>query len=157
VGRTPVVPQPPSATRRATTTLVTGLSVGCVVLGAILLVPWLNSGSSSAARRTTPIEAQMVLVSSSTTTQAPTKAGWLGVSAADVADGVQVTECDPGSPAAEKLRAGDVILAFNGRAVTKLSELVGFLRDSKSGSLAQISIERQGARQTIAVVLAPKR
>jgi S1-C subfamily serine protease len=127
------------------------------VIGAALMVPWLNGRSSPTTQTISPIDTHVLLASSSTTTQTPARAGWLGVSATDVADGVQVTQCDPGSPAAEKLRAGDVILAFNGLAVTRLSQLVGFLRTSKAGSLAQISIERQGTRQTIAVTLAPKR
>jgi S1-C subfamily serine protease len=69
---------------------------------------------------------------------------------------VQVTACDPGSPAAAHLERGDVIWAFNGQPVTKLAQLVAFLHDSKSGSLAQIGIVRQGVRQTIAVTLAHK-
>jgi len=142
--------------RRVIIGLITGLGVGFVVVGGILMLAWLDSGPSTTPAAKT-IEAHVVLVSSSTTTEAPAATGWLGVSAADVSEGVQVTECDPGSPAAEKLKAGDVILAFNGQMVTKLSQLVGFLKVSKSGSLAQISIERQGARQTIPVILARKR
>jgi S1-C subfamily serine protease len=137
--------------------VVTSLGVGCVVIGGILLLAWLNTGPSTTSATANPIETHVVLVSSSTTTEASPARGWLGVSAADVPDGVEVTECEPGSPAATSLRSGDVILAFNGQSVTKLSELVGFLRNSKSGSLAQISIERQGTHQTVAVVLAAKR
>jgi hypothetical protein len=155
VGNQAVVTQSPRGAHGLVTALVTGLGVGSVLLGGIFMLVWLESGPSTPSP--TAIEAHVVLVSSSTTTQAPPSPGWLGVSAADVDNGVQVTECDPGSPAAEHLKAGDIILAFNGRPVTKLAQLVGFLRSSKSGSLAQIGIERQGTRQTIAVQLAAKR
>jgi hypothetical protein len=156
VGRVADVELSAKHPRRVITTLITGVGVGFVVIGGIVLLAWLDSGPATPTAAN-PIEAHVVLVSSSTTTQAPATTGWLGVSAADVSDGVQVTECDPGSPAAEKLKAGDIILAFNGQKVSKLSQLVGFLKDSKSGSLAQISIERQGSRQTIPVILARKR
>jgi hypothetical protein len=155
VGRVADVALSARAPRRVVTALMTGAGVGFVVVGGILLLAWLDGGPSTPTAN--PIEAHVVLVSSSTTTEAPATTGWLGVSAADVTEGVQVTECDPGSPAAEKLKAGDIILAFNGQRVAKLSQLVGFLKGSKSGSLAQISIERQGTRQTIPVILARKR
>ena len=46
--------------------------------------------------------------------------------------GIEVTQVDPGSPAAQRgLRAGDIITAVNRRRVTTLEELTAIARDNR--------------------------
>lgn len=58
--------------------------------------------------------------------------------------------------AAEKaeLRAGDVITAFNGKAVNGAEALTGFVRAQKVGSEAKLSIVRDGVVKEVSVTLA---
>ncbi len=92
--------------------------------------------------------------------------GQLGVQVRDVqseelaelglktADGAFVASVQNGSPAAKAgIRAGDVITAFNGQAVVESSDLPPLVGALKPGSKAQVTLLRDGRRQSVPVVL----
>ena len=66
--------------------------------------------------------------------QRPTELGQLGLSVAPVTgqtrEGVQVTEVDPDSPIAAKIRVGDVILEADNRPVNSTEDLIAVVRDA---------------------------
>lgn len=91
---------------------------------------------------------------------------WLGVSLLDVTPelrawlgapretGVLVSEVAPDSPAAKAgLRAGDVILALDGKEADSASDLRRGLRDKKGGDPARLEVVRDKGRQTIVATL----
>lgn len=64
----------------------------------------------------------------------------------------------PGSPAeAAGLRAGDVIVAFDGTSVSSLAELSALLFASKAGQRIAIGVERDGAPVVVEAVLGDRR
>ena len=93
--------------------------------------------------------------------------GWLGVSiqpltpemaeSMDItADkGVLVSQVFEDAPAAEGgIRAGDVVLEFNGKAVSDPSELQSTVAWTKPGTKAKVLLLRGGKRKTVAVEIA---
>ncbi len=72
--------------------------------------------------------------------------------------GVRITGVQPGSPAEKAgLRAGDVIVAFDGRETPDLYAYAYALRDKKPGDEVTIVVERDGERVTTKAVLAVRR
>jgi serine protease Do len=68
-----------------------------------------------------------------------------------VDSGVMVTEVRENSPAAKAgLRAGDIILKAGGRTIMNQADLVRALDEKKDGDI-QLTIDRNGSRQTISV------
>ncbi len=65
--------------------------------------------------------------------------------------GAAVREVDPGSLAARAgLRAGDIVLRFNGRRVKDAENLVARLNKSRQGSMIRLLVQRGSARTFIA-------
>ncbi len=90
--------------------------------------------------------------------------GWLGVQIQPVTDeiarslglaataGVLIADPQAGGPAARAgIRAGDVVLALDGRPVRDARELVRRVADLAPGSTARLDIVRAGDRRTIPV------
>jgi len=90
--------------------------------------------------------------------------GWLGVEiqqvTPDLAKGIGLDEpkgalvanIDPTSPAAKAdLKAGDVVLAFNGSKVKEMRDLPRLVADAEPGSKATLDILRDGHEKEIAV------
>jgi len=72
--------------------------------------------------------------------------------------GVRLQGVRPGSPAeAAGLRAGDVIVSFDGTAVASLGELSALLFASKAGQRVALGIERDGATLALEAVLGERR
>ncbi len=69
------------------------------------------------------------------------------------ARGVVVTEVAAGSPAAKKLRPGDVILEANGKPVNDKPRLDSILATTKTGDIVRLKIVRVGAVNFVAVRL----
>ncbi|MET0332476.1 MAG: Do family serine endopeptidase [Dyella sp.] len=68
--------------------------------------------------------------------------------------GAAVTSVEPGSGAEKAgLRAGDVILSFNGTAIDQASDLPPLVATTKPGSQASVVIMRGGKRQTVPVTI----
>jgi membrane-associated protease RseP (regulator of RpoE activity) len=68
--------------------------------------------------------------------------------------GVRLTGVREGSPAEQAgLRAGDVIVAFDGKAIADLYAYAYALRDKKPGDVVKIVVERDGKRMTVNAVL----
>ena len=94
-----------------------------------------------------------------------TRRGWLGVRIQPVTDdiaesqGLERTDgafisgvVDDG-PADGVLRAGDIVLTFDGRAVDEMRDLPRVVADSPVGSAVKVEIVRAGERQTVEITL----
>jgi serine protease Do len=91
--------------------------------------------------------------------------GWLGVSISDVSKdlptaqsfgykgtaGVLVQQPLPGSPAAGKLQAGDIITAVNGKPVADSVELRNIVATSAPGTELNFKVFRNGSEQNVSV------
>lgn len=60
-----------------------------------------------------------------------------------VDQGVLVTAVEPDGPASEKIRAGDVLLEINGKAVASTSQLRSLLTDIESGKVVRVLVQRR--------------
>jgi putative serine protease PepD len=82
---------------------------------------------------------------------------YLGVQTGDApngAAGAQVAAVTPGGAAARAgLRAGDVILTFDGRALSGAADLSGAVNAHKPGDVVTLTIRRGGAERKLAVTL----
>jgi putative serine protease PepD len=81
---------------------------------------------------------------------------WLGVSSAPDAggDGARVQELTAGSPAQRAgLRAGDVIVSVDGRAVAEPSDIAAAIEDRQPGDSVRIEVLRGGERESLTVDL----
>lgn len=84
------------------------------------------------------------------------KRGWIGIEMAEAGENKAITVVVKGSPAETAgLKAGDVILAFNGIALSEGSEEVWaeMKRAMTPGREITVSIERAGDRSDIVVTL----
>lgn len=92
-----------------------------------------------------------------------TRRGWLGVRIQNVdqdmaealglegAQGAMVTDVPEGPAAKAGLKAGDVIVAFDGEAIEDTRELVRIVADTAVGKQVEIEVFRDGARQSLPV------
>jgi S1-C subfamily serine protease len=72
--------------------------------------------------------------------------------------GLRLTGVREGSPAEEGgLRAGDVVVEFDGREVTDIYAYTYALQDKKPGDEVEIVVERDGERVTLNVTLGERR
>lgn len=95
-----------------------------------------------------------------------TRRGWLGVRIQDMTDdmaealGLAATEGalvsdTPSGPALEAgIKAGDVILTFDGKDISDTRELVRIVGNTQVGKTVRVVVFREGATQTLAVTLA---
>lgn len=68
--------------------------------------------------------------------------------------GVLVAEVASGGPAAKAgIQQGDIILEIDGQAMTESSNLMVAIRDKKPGDTVQVTIDRNGSTQDIAVTV----
>jgi serine protease Do len=68
--------------------------------------------------------------------------------------GVEVIRVDEGSPAElAGIKAGDVVLAYNGQRVEGAEQFVRFVRETPPGRTIKLSVVRNGARQNVSVSL----
>ena len=73
----------------------------------------------------------------------------------DKPQGALVASVEPGGPADKAgIKAGDVLLAVNGKAVDRSAELPPLVAAVKPGSKANFDVWRDGAKRTIAVTVA---
>jgi len=90
--------------------------------------------------------------------------GWLGVAVQDITSeiaeyfnlpdqkGALISEITPGSPAEEAgLKAGDIIVAFDGREIATINDLLKEATSAKVGEVAKIDIIRDRVKKTIPV------
>ena len=81
--------------------------------------------------------------------------GWLGVSLQPARNGVLVTNVIEGSPAQRAgVRTGDVITAFRDRATDSPERLISAIGLAPAGTRADLTLERDGRPQRVAVTLA---
>jgi putative serine protease PepD len=79
---------------------------------------------------------------------------YLGVTTAQHPSGASIAEVIPGGPArAAGLRAGDVIVEIDGRAVDEPEDVSDAVSDRRPGDEVQVDVIRDGERQTITVEL----
>lgn len=72
--------------------------------------------------------------------------------------GVEVIRVDEGSPAESAgIKAGDVVLAYNGQRVEGAEQFVRFVRETPPGRTVKLSVFRKGAQQTISVALGTRK
>jgi serine protease Do len=93
--------------------------------------------------------------------------GWLGVSISDVSadpdlahsfgfqanNGVLVGQIMPNTPATGKLKAGDIITSYNGKAVKNVQELREEVARTAPKTEVKLGVFRDGKDQTVAVTL----
>ena len=94
-----------------------------------------------------------------------TRRGWLGVRIQDVtpdmaeamgleaARGALVTDIPPGPAAEAGMKAGDVILSFDGKEIETTRELVRMVGNAEVGKTVRVVVFRDGATQTLKVTL----
>jgi putative serine protease PepD len=81
----------------------------------------------------------------------------IGVQIENTADGPRVAEVTPGGPAdTAGVRAGDKIVAVDGRPIQDSTGLIVAVRDKAVGDTVDLTIERNGRTQDIQVTLAAK-
>jgi serine protease Do len=72
----------------------------------------------------------------------------------DTTDGVIVANVEPNSPAAKAgLQVGDVILAYDGKAIDEANNLPRLVGSTKPGAQAKMEISREGKRQTVTATI----
>ena len=70
--------------------------------------------------------------------------------------GAVVTSVDPdGGAASAGIQVGDVVISFDGTAVTGSNELTQMVRGREPGDEVSVQVEREGKRQTFTVTLGP--
>ncbi len=83
-----------------------------------------------------------------------TGGGWLGVAISEQNGEVVIARVQAGSPAnAAGLLIGDVIVSFNGDAISSASDLVAKVRAAAPGDTVSLEVLRNGASQTVEVTL----
>ncbi|UCD32143.1 MAG: PDZ domain-containing protein, partial [Desulfobacterales bacterium] len=95
--------------------------------------------------------------------------GWLGVGIQDISEevaeyygikekkGVLVTEVFPGDPAdTAGIKAKDIILSVNGKAVESARDLTGFIADTSVGDTVMIKVMRDRKTKTFEVKIAKR-
>ena len=86
------------------------------------------------------------------------QSGYLGVSSSDATGstaGAQIEEVEPGSPASDAgLSVGDVVVAFDGRSIGSAIDLVAAVTTRAPGDEIDITVDRDGRRTEVNVVLA---
>jgi len=69
--------------------------------------------------------------------------------------GAYVRNVDPGGPAAAGgIESGDVILSFNGREISKSTDLPRVVGETKPGSIASVQVWRKGGTRDLSVTVA---
>lgn len=72
--------------------------------------------------------------------------------------GIEIIRVDDGSPAlAAGVKAGDVVLAFNGQRVEGTEQFIRLVRETHPGRTVKLSIVRNGVQQTISVPLGTRK
>ena len=71
----------------------------------------------------------------------------------DVTSGALVRQVQPGGPAADAIRAGDVIVGFGGTAVQDVGDVYAALRKLKPGDKVTVKVNRGGVVTDIPVTL----
>ena len=95
-----------------------------------------------------------------------TRRGWLGVYIQDVTEeiaasldfnetrGALVSSVRPDSPAeAAKIKAGDIVLSFDGKRIEKMKELPRIVAETEVGSKVNVEVWREGKIKQLTVVL----
>ena len=95
-----------------------------------------------------------------------TRRGWLGVYIQDVTEeiassldfdeirGALVSSVRSGSPAeTAKIRAGDIVLSFNGKRIEKMKELPRIVAETEVGSKVSVEVWREGEIKKLTVIL----
>jgi S1-C subfamily serine protease len=132
------------------------LGLGIVVVGTLALAGSLAHDPAPDDPVASRSVRDLVYVSSSTTTTAePGRSGWLGISAVEQKgrDGVTVTACDLGSPAADRLRPDDLIVSVDNIPTPRMAQLITVLAASAPGHTARIEIHRGGRALVLSIVL----
>ncbi len=107
-----------------------------------------------------PIDAAMETVRRLEKGESPAPVAFLGVTGTDPSSGpggALVTDVQPGTPAAKVgLKAGDLITAVDGVAITSMSELAAIVRHHAPGDRVRLRFTRDGKRHSVEVVLSER-
>ena len=94
-----------------------------------------------------------------------TRRGWLGVRIQPVSDdiaeslgmddtkGALISGVVEGGPAVDALKAGDVVVLFDGKLVEEMRDLPRVVADSPVGKAVDVEVIRKGERQTVQITL----
>ncbi len=89
------------------------------------------------------------------------KRGWLGIGSQPVklpegakqAVGLLIVSVEPGSPAASGLMLGDVLLGFDGHAISDTDELQALLIGDRVGKAVPVDVIRGGKPETVQITI----
>ncbi len=121
-------------------------SISAMLAGKSVTHPWLGiSGSQVTAdlAKELDIPIEGVYVASVIQDSPAAKAGVKGAA-----------RRSPQTPSASAGKGGDVILAVDGRKVSKVEDISSYLDTKQSGDTVRLSIRREGAEQELPVILA---
>lgn len=80
--------------------------------------------------------------------------GFLGISMADVPEGIYVLRVTGNTPAARGgLRRGDIIIKYNGKKVQNTTEFKMWIADSQVGEASRITLMRNGVERLLSVTI----
>jgi len=122
--------------------------------GAVLGI--YDSGSTPSAGAPTFLPAQLVLgVADDLRSRGRVNQGWLGITGSDSAGqaGVDVAQVTPGSPAAGRLHAGDVIAGLNSVPVRTMADLRGRLYVLPPSTPVTLSVRTGSTSADVGVTL----
>ncbi|HJQ50095.1 MAG TPA: trypsin-like peptidase domain-containing protein [Gaiellaceae bacterium] len=79
---------------------------------------------------------------------------YVGVRILDVSGGAKITTIVKGSPAAKAgLKVGDVVTAFNGKAINSADDLTAAVFQAKSGQTVSVTVRRDGETKHLSITL----
>jgi putative serine protease PepD len=79
---------------------------------------------------------------------------YLGMTTAVGSAGIEVQAVTPGGPAERAgLRAGDVVVSVDGRAVSEPGDVTDALDGNEPGDSVEVEVERDGARERLDITL----
>lgn len=122
--------------------LVGGLAAVALVAAAWLAAPGVRTQDRESERRYSPERRLMMLDG---------RGSAIGVRIAEAdAGGVRIEDVDEGSPAAKAgLRAGDVVVEFDGERVRSARQFARLVQETPDGRSVKATVVRDGSRQTL--------
>jgi Lon-like protease len=105
------------------------------------------------AGRATELKRSQVMMDDSKTLAALAALRYLGQDG--IGSGVKVADIEPKSPAAENMKAGDIITAIDGRPICVTSDLRSGIMAAEAGTAVSLTVTRVGEPQPLTIDVVP--